>query len=274
MKLKLTARQRQQLYEALMSAFPDREALERLASLGLDAQLNLISKGQTYSAVVLSMINHYENTVGQLDKLIEAARMMNPINPEFGTFYEHVWLPTKQQFEKKQDTQPQQIPANDAEEKSESTHRDLFEKAHKEKQTRYSNFMRKKALEFGVDLDASLNQGMVLVCKYILEGISGLLLNDPRLISRQYIDILEEDLREIRNAFESISTQEKRKLLDLKLVKSVPAIMRITEEAYINVCIASKMIDNGSSAYNYEAYFNCLIQCQRAVKLALQYFLV
>jgi hypothetical protein len=133
MKLKLTGPKRQKLHDALLSAFPDREALERLASFGLDAQLNQISRGSTESAVILSMINHYENTIGQLEELIEAARRMNPTNPELSDFYEHAWLPLKLQVtraassRKQQNSQQYHTSTVKAKEKREIIHTDASE---------------------------------------------------------------------------------------------------------------------------------------------------
>jgi hypothetical protein len=79
--MRLTGRQRRQLTQALLSAFPKREDLAMMLSFGLNEKLSEVAGGETYSGVVFNLIE-WAQSQGRLEELVTAARVENPGNPD------------------------------------------------------------------------------------------------------------------------------------------------------------------------------------------------
>lgn len=77
--MQLTGKQRQQLQQALVSAFPTQGKLVQMVSFQLDTNLGAIAGGQNYLEVVFDLINWAE-AEGRLEDLVLAARAQNPGN--------------------------------------------------------------------------------------------------------------------------------------------------------------------------------------------------
>jgi hypothetical protein len=84
--LKLTAAQRRQLYEALVSAFPTSRDLERMTRYGLKENISNIASDGSLSTIVFDLIAWAESS-GRLEDLITAARKANPGNEILEDFY-------------------------------------------------------------------------------------------------------------------------------------------------------------------------------------------
>lgn len=139
----------------------------------------------------------------------------------------------------------------------------------------YSSFLQKKATEFDIDLNKPADQGRLLVYKRTLEGILGSLKSDLRQTTKGYMDVLEEDLRQIYNEFDNmLDTPDAQSFVKSKFIKSVNATRDHIREAYIEVCVASKMLEEGDTADRYRSYFEAAFNCRDALRKALKQFLI
>ncbi len=77
--MQLTGKQRKQLQQALVSAFPTHGKLVQMVSFQLDANLDTIAGGQNYLEVVFNLIAWAE-AEGRLEDLVTAARFQNSGN--------------------------------------------------------------------------------------------------------------------------------------------------------------------------------------------------
>jgi hypothetical protein len=80
----LTTNQREQLYEALLSAFDSRDVLERMVRLDLGETLEKIATGNLRK-VVFDLLEWAERE-GRMEDLIRGAYKFNPGNPQLRTF--------------------------------------------------------------------------------------------------------------------------------------------------------------------------------------------
>ena len=86
---KLNAQQKQELYEAIVSAFEDRNELERMVYFRLDMKLNLITPNPDFKHSVFELID-WANREGRIDDLIAGARAFKPENPDLRNFAERL----------------------------------------------------------------------------------------------------------------------------------------------------------------------------------------
>lgn len=83
--MELSLEQTNELYAALLSAFPDIDSLERLVYLGLGENLDSIAAGQSLPGRVLNLIR-WAKAQGRVALLIEKAHSVNPGNPQLKRF--------------------------------------------------------------------------------------------------------------------------------------------------------------------------------------------
>ncbi|MFB2772273.1 effector-associated domain EAD1-containing protein [Pelatocladus sp. BLCC-F211] len=83
--MKLNKSQRQQLREAIMSAYRDKSKLKIMLSDELDIRLNNVVGGETYTDIVFNLID-WADEQGRLEELISAAYRRNPRNEDFRRF--------------------------------------------------------------------------------------------------------------------------------------------------------------------------------------------
>ncbi|MGK7875597.1 MAG: effector-associated domain EAD1-containing protein [Xenococcaceae cyanobacterium] len=81
----LAGKQRKQLREALISAFPGKGELEIMLSEELDIDLDEIAKGDNYQQVVFNLIKYIE-AQGEIQELLRAAKAANSNNPKLKQF--------------------------------------------------------------------------------------------------------------------------------------------------------------------------------------------
>jgi hypothetical protein len=79
--VKLTGEQYRQLHEALLSAFPDRSALEQMLYFRLEVRLDDISLGTNMRDTVFQLIRWAE-AQGKVRELLDSARAQNNNNPD------------------------------------------------------------------------------------------------------------------------------------------------------------------------------------------------
>ena len=79
--MELTGDRHHQIEEALLSAFPSMDALQRMVRHELNINLNAISSGRNLRDVVFNLIQWAESR-GQLEALLRGARAVNPGNPQ------------------------------------------------------------------------------------------------------------------------------------------------------------------------------------------------
>ena len=77
--MSLSGQQRQKLHKALINAFPDKLALERMLSFQLDKKLDEIAGGANLEDVVFNLIKKAE-AKNWVEDLISAARKSNSDN--------------------------------------------------------------------------------------------------------------------------------------------------------------------------------------------------
>jgi hypothetical protein len=77
--MKLNGQQKQALYNALLSAFPTRGSLSQMMIFKMDENLEKVAGGETYSDVVLNLIQ-WADSQGRLEELIIGARAQNSGN--------------------------------------------------------------------------------------------------------------------------------------------------------------------------------------------------
>src|SRR5258708_32706686 len=95
----LEPQERQQLQDALISAFPGLSELKRLSSYGLNQNLEKIANcNETLSETVFDFIA-WAVANEEIEKLISAACNSNRTNLDLKTFVEKVWLPSQPQQE-------------------------------------------------------------------------------------------------------------------------------------------------------------------------------
>lgn len=138
----------------------------------------------------------------------------------------------------------------------------------------YSLLLIERAEQLEIDLDQP--EGILLVCRRMLEGWQERFGDDLRKVARS-LDELEIELREIRNVFVSIqgSQQESIAFLLAGYVTSIDGILLEVNHAYSLVCAASLTLENGgSSAAVYNDVIQSLILCQEALRRAIQGFCI
>jgi endonuclease G, mitochondrial len=87
MDLELTGRQREQLCDALISAFPTRTEMARMVNFKLDVDLEVIAGGETFADVVFNLVR-WAVAQGKIEALVTGARQQNPGNPSLRAFDE------------------------------------------------------------------------------------------------------------------------------------------------------------------------------------------
>jgi len=85
-----TGAQLEALQQALMSAYPNKPALNRLLRFEMDLRLNAIAGGSNYTDTVFSLIEALE-AQGRLPELVSAARRKNLGNPRLKAFVESLY---------------------------------------------------------------------------------------------------------------------------------------------------------------------------------------
>lgn len=83
--MQLTGKQQKQLETALLSAFPSRDALQRMVLYQLEQNLATIAGGDNLSTIVFNLIT-WASANGQIKQLITGAQNENPGNPELRAF--------------------------------------------------------------------------------------------------------------------------------------------------------------------------------------------
>ena len=94
--MKLDGKQKQTLYNTLLSAFPTRGGLSQMMVFQMDENLEKVAGGETYSDVVLNLIQWAESQ-GLLRKLILGARRQNPGNDDLFAFAVQLGLESPQE---------------------------------------------------------------------------------------------------------------------------------------------------------------------------------
>jgi len=89
--MELTGPRYQQLQNALLKAFPNKNSLAQMVEFGLDENLDAISMGDNLTQIVFQLIG-WSEARGQTAKLVAVARDMNPVNPALHAFAEQVGL--------------------------------------------------------------------------------------------------------------------------------------------------------------------------------------
>ncbi len=137
----------------------------------------------------------------------------------------------------------------------------------------YSLILDERAEQFEIDLNQP--EGILLVCRRMLEGWQERLRDDLRKVARS-LDELEIELREIKNVFIGIqSSQQSIAFLLAGYVTSIDGILLEVNNAYSLVCAASMTLENGSStAAVYSDVIQSLILCQEALGRAIQGFCI
>ncbi|NJN11049.1 MAG: hypothetical protein HC815_24925 [Richelia sp. RM1_1_1] len=90
---KLTSQQREELKNALISAFPSKSKLKMLLSYQLDKNLDAIAMGDNLEEIVFNLIET-ASAEGWLDKLIKGARKSNPGNQDLFLFEQEYYRDT------------------------------------------------------------------------------------------------------------------------------------------------------------------------------------
>ncbi len=90
--MKLDGQQRQQIEEALLSAFPDRASLAQMVRHGLNENLATISDGANLREVIFGLLN-WADAQGRMDQVLAAARAANPANPALQAMATGLGLP-------------------------------------------------------------------------------------------------------------------------------------------------------------------------------------
>src|SRR5437588_9473860 len=87
----LDGRQRQQLHDALLGAFPTRSALEQMVDYGLDENLNKIAGNSNLSDAVFELIR-WAKARDRIEELIRAALQVNWRNSKLREFASEVGI--------------------------------------------------------------------------------------------------------------------------------------------------------------------------------------
>jgi hypothetical protein len=85
----LTGRERQQLHQALLSAYPSLAALAQMVSFGMNRNLSEIAGGGSLAEVVYNLIE-WAGAQGRLEELVRVAREQNTGNPVLRSFVEQI----------------------------------------------------------------------------------------------------------------------------------------------------------------------------------------
>ncbi|GAA6623465.1 effector-associated domain EAD1-containing protein [Scytonema sp. NUACC26] len=88
--MELTNKQREQLKDALISAFPDKNKLEQMLDYKLDKKLNAIAGGNYLTDIVYQLIATAESEEW-VEKLIRGARELNSGNSKLLLSKKKVW---------------------------------------------------------------------------------------------------------------------------------------------------------------------------------------
>lgn len=135
----------------------------------------------------------------------------------------------------------------------------------------YSTFIVRKANDFGVDLGEPA--GVLWVCQRLLEGLWYRFGDDTRKVL-QDINGIESELREVRNAFDTILFIRIEDVLEgAGHITSVKFVQQRVNAAYSLVCGASLALDNGiTTAEVYTSVVNNLVSCRAHITDALKGF--
>jgi hypothetical protein len=79
----------QQLFKAVLDAFPTQAALDRMVLFGLDVNRHEIAGGDNLSDIVFNLIQ-WAVAQGQIVALVEAAKRENPNNPRISLAAEQI----------------------------------------------------------------------------------------------------------------------------------------------------------------------------------------
>lgn len=88
--------QQQQLYEALLNAFPKKSDLEQVVQFGLGKNIDVIAGGSNLAETVLHLVQ-WANAQGQVENLIRAAHKANPHNADLAVVATRVGLVDSQE---------------------------------------------------------------------------------------------------------------------------------------------------------------------------------
>src|SRR5947209_17654034 len=87
----LDGRQRQQLHDALLGAFPTRSALEQMVDFGLDENLNKITGNSNLTDAVFELIR-WAKARDRIEELIRTALRFNSRNAKLREFASQVGI--------------------------------------------------------------------------------------------------------------------------------------------------------------------------------------
>src|SRR5436190_5722963 len=90
--MQINGRQREQLCNALMRAFPTHEDLEMMVSYRLDESLSAIGKSDKLEFTAFKLIEWAMARGSKLEKLVTAALEHNPDNPELSSVAQQLGL--------------------------------------------------------------------------------------------------------------------------------------------------------------------------------------
>ncbi len=90
--MELTNRQRKNLRESLLAAFPSRGELKIMLSEELNITFDQIAEGENYREEVFNLIQYFDSQ-GKIKKLIDAAMRSNPTNPDLNKFFNYYSSP-------------------------------------------------------------------------------------------------------------------------------------------------------------------------------------
>ena len=85
--MNLSRSDQKELLNAILSAYPSKEALGRFAYFELEESLDEIAGGNTITDVIFNLITQWAIPKGKIDELIEKAYKENPENPDLKDFY-------------------------------------------------------------------------------------------------------------------------------------------------------------------------------------------
>ncbi len=84
--MKLNGEEIKELQQALLSAFPSKDALKQMVEFQLEKSLEAIAGGENHSVVVFNLIE-WAKAQGKLDELVRGAYTENPTNPALKAFF-------------------------------------------------------------------------------------------------------------------------------------------------------------------------------------------
>jgi len=85
--MNLSGSQKKAFQQALLSAFPDRQALRQMVSFELEENLAAIAGSRRLRDVIFNLIE-WANSRGRMEDLLRAVQKENPTNPDLAAFIE------------------------------------------------------------------------------------------------------------------------------------------------------------------------------------------